>query len=44
MPEVADSCEYHGQTGVIRGFYDLVVANGAARLYHRGCTRFGHRH
>ena len=36
MPEVADTCECHGQSGVIGGLDDFVITNRSARL-NDGC-------
>ena len=43
MPEVADSCECHGQPGVVGGLDDFVVANRSAGLNDGGGARFGDR-
>ena len=40
VPEVADSCENHGQTPLVGGGDHLVVTNRTARLDHAGGAGF----
>ena len=43
MPEMANSCERHGKSGVVGGLDHFVVANRSAGLNNRGGAGFRHR-
>ena len=40
VAEVAHSGGHHGETGLVRSFDDLLIANGAARLHHGSDAAF----